>query len=251
MSANKYANLPDIDTAQDIYETEDTFPTRSGAGDSSEDESAAPSRPSANGGRTKGGDSGEGLDSSNLISADEAGKKFRKAERNHRSRSIFAYPPSSPPSPTSSAHPRPLGTRLRTLQAELDSLEAELSDPSNPLLHGDEQGEGAQIDPGELMRGLVDVRGRLDKVKKGREGRGRLVGVILEDGKEAEEFKKEMSRARSKDTRGGKDRGEAKDEDLGELDRRVGELEDLIGSSSVALDEVSDCRCRSHPYCLL
>lgn len=140
---------------------------------------------------------------------------------------------------------------MRTLQAELDSLEAELADPSNPLLHGDENG-GAQIDPGELMRGLVDVRGRLDKVKKAKEGRGRLVGVILNQDKEVGELKRDLSRARSKDaTRSkdvepgeSKDKTEAKDDEedsaaLAELDRRVGELEDLIGSSSVALDEVS------------
>ncbi|THH07761.1 hypothetical protein EW145_g3162 [Phellinidium pouzarii] len=253
MSVNKYANLPDIDTSQDVYETEDSFPTHAGAGDSSEDESAAPTRQPTNGGARAEGVDIEGLDSSSLVSADEAGRKFRKAERKRdlRLRSIYAYPPSSPPSPSSPSHARPLATRMRTLQAELDSLEAELADPSNPLLHGDEHG-GAQIDPGELMRGLVDVRGRLDKVKKAKEGRGRLVGVILNRDKEVEGLKRDLNRARSKDAAQskdvepgeGKDKTEAKDDEednvaLAELDRRVGELEDLIGSSSVALDETS------------
>ncbi|EJD02790.1 uncharacterized protein FOMMEDRAFT_140646 [Fomitiporia mediterranea MF3/22] len=250
MSANKYANLPDIDTSQDVYETEDVFPTRTRAGDSSEDESAGQTRTNGNGARAKA-DPGEGLDSTSLISADEAGKKFRKAERkrDHHPRSIFAYPASSPPSPTSPTHTRPLSTRLRTLQAELDSLEAELSDPSNPLLHGDENGEGAQIDPGELMRGLVDVRGRLEKVKKGREGRGRLVGVLLNaekerQEKEVSEIKREISRARSVDCKAGDGKkvdieDETEKAALAELDRRVGELEELIGSSSIALDEAS------------
>lgn len=165
-----------------------------------------------------------------------------------RSRSIYAYPPPSPTSPTSPTHARPLTTRLRSLQAELDSLEAELADPTNPLLHGDEQGEGAQIDPGELMRGLVDVRGRLEKVKKGREGRGRLVGVLSGDHEkldaEVAQLKNELSRTRSVDAKAGEGKkSDVKEEDeksdLAELDRRVGELENLIGSSSIALDEVS------------
>ncbi|KAL5485118.1 hypothetical protein ACEPAI_7760 [Sanghuangporus weigelae] len=248
-AANKYANLPDIDTSQDVYETEDVFPTRNRPGDFSEDESGGATRQNGNGARGKG-DAGEGLDSSSLIGADEAGKKFRKAERkrDHKPRSIFTYPPSSPPSPTSPTHARPLATRLRSLQAELDSLEAELSDPSNPLLHSTEQEDGAQIDPGELMRGLVDVRGRLEKVKKGREGRGRLVGVLLkpenkQDG-EIVELKRDLSRARSRDAKAGEGKkSEETDEKekatLAELDGRIGELEDLIGSSSIALDEAS------------
>ena len=156
-----------------------------------------------------------------------------------RQRSIYTYPLSSPPSPTSPTHARPLGVRLRALQAELDSLEAELSDPSNPLLHADVNSEGAKIDPGELMKGLVDVRGRLEKVKKGKEGRGRLVGVIMgKDNYDKEEFRREVSEVRKKDARKG--HGEDESLALAELDHRVGELEQLIGSSSIALDEV--CR---------
>ena len=68
------------DTSQDVYETEDVFPTRTRPGDESEDESGGQSRQNGNGARGKG-DANEGLDSSSLISADEAGKKFRKAER--------------------------------------------------------------------------------------------------------------------------------------------------------------------------
>lgn len=127
----------------------------------------------------------------------------------------------------------------------MDSLEAELSDPSNPLLQSDSQGDGSHIDPGELMRGLVDVRGRLEKVKKGKEGRERLVGVVL-GRTETESIKKDQNEPLGKEGKvvEGKTRFEgAKDEEestaLSELDHRVGELEDLIGSSSVALDEVS------------
>lgn len=95
------------------------------------------------------------------------------------------------------------------------------------------------------MRGLVDVRGRLEKVKKGKEGRERLVGVVL-GRTETESIKKDQNEPLGKEGKivEGKTRFEgAKDEEestaLSELDHRVGELEDLIGSSSVALDEVS------------
>ena len=85
------------------------------------------------------------------------------------------------------------------MQAELDSLEAELADPTNPLLQEqeDDQENKTQLDPGELMRGLVDVRGRLEKVKKGREGRGKLVGAILEKEKDVDELKRDLSRAKT------------------------------------------------------
>jgi len=123
-------------------------------------------------------------------------------------------------------------------------LEAELADPTNPLLQSDETGDGAKIDAGILMRGLVDVRGRLENVKKGKEGRGRLVGVLTEG---EENLKMEVTGARPATQNKSKESSEgaastAKDDDeqvvMTELDRRVGELEDLIGSSSIALDEV-------------
>lgn len=154
-----------------------------------------------------------------------------------RSRLIYAYPPSSPPSPSSPTHSQPLSNRLRNLQAELESLEAELADPTNPLLRGDDQGNGNHIDPGELMRGLVDVRGRLEKVKKAREGRGRLVGVVLGADEEGAASKQSGQAAESKQVERDEKELEGKG-NLTELDRRLGELEELIGSSSVALDEV-------------
>lgn len=90
------------------------------------------------------------------------------------------------------------------------------------------------------MRGLVDVRGRLEKVKKTREGRGRLVGVVLAD-KEAEATTAPAPAAEAK-KEGQEGKQTEKDAEakgtLAELDHRLGELEELIGSSSVALDEV-------------
>lgn len=249
------------DTSQDIYETEDVFlTTRQGGGDSSEDESSAP-RQLTIGQRTKGGELVEGVDSSNLISADEAAKKF-KTRRHHgtcchklrafyilecscldqRLRSIYAYPPSSPPSPISGSHGRSLGTRLRSLQTELGALEVELADPSNPLLHEDDENGESKLNTGDLMRGLVEVRGRLERVKKEKEGRGRLVEAILSQESEVQRVKRDVSRARSKAIEGKEKKeskgGEEESANLVELDRRISELEGLIGSSSVALDEV-------------
>ncbi|TDL24177.1 hypothetical protein BD410DRAFT_745489 [Rickenella mellea] len=229
MSANKYSNLPDIDTAQDVYETEDTLNDTRQGGDASDAENALPTRPSVHGLRGKM-DGKEELDMSSL-NADEAGKKFRKAEkrRDHRQRSIYTYPP-SPTSPTSPGQPRSLSTRLRALQAELSSLESELEDPSNPLLNDDH--DDNRIDPGELMRGLVDVRGRLEKVRKNKEGRGRLVEVVLEE-------RKPQVAGDAKPTVVTESVERKVDVDISVMDKRVGELEALVGSSSTILDESS------------
>lgn len=120
------------------------------------------------------------------------------------------------------------------LQSELSSLEAELADPSNPLLNEDHLGD--RIDPGELMRGLVDVRGRLEKVKKGKEGRGRLVEVVL-----GQETKKPLSGETEPplDHETTQPKDELDGTEIAEMDRRVGELEALVGSSSTILDEVN------------
>ncbi|KDQ57732.1 hypothetical protein JAAARDRAFT_47592 [Jaapia argillacea MUCL 33604] len=244
MSANKYANLPDIDTAQDVYETEDVFPSTATKGDDSDDD--LPSRPPP---RVKNGDPNQELDSSNLIAAEEASKRFKKAERKRAQRKIeYTYPP-SPTSPSSPSHPnsnRPLTyrDRLRLLQSELASLETELSDPSNPLLH--KEREEDNVDPGELIRGLVDVRGRLDKINKRKEGRGRLVEVVLgeerddaagDEGEGDGQGGKEEDGGAKADGKAKKEVGEVKS--IAEMDRRVGELEELIGSASTSLDEAS------------
>ena len=85
------------------------------------------------------------------------------------------------------------------------------------------------------MRGVVEVRGRLEKVRKGKESRGKLVETILR-----REGMESVQLLDGKATKDGND-NETKEDDsagLAVLDKRVGELEELIGSSSVALDEV-------------
>ncbi|KAH9945644.1 hypothetical protein B0H21DRAFT_744028 [Amylocystis lapponica] len=251
MSVNKYANLPDIDTAPDVYETEDAVPSaHDNKGDSSDDEVGVVARSHARG-KNGDGPGREELDSSNLIGADEASRKFRKAERkHHRPRIQYTYPPSptsntSPSSSPVSTPAIPLSQRLRLLQTELAALETELADPSNPLLHKEK--ESGHVDPGELIRGMVDVKGRLDKISKVKEGRGKLVSVVLgeeggqygsgEDGKD----KEKIGRGKFEGKNGAADdKTKTPDvKDIAEMDRRVGELEKVVGSSSTALDELS------------
>lgn len=173
---------------------------------------------------------------------------FDHASSQERIRALYAYPPSpetptSPLDPTSSGRPVPLSQRLRTLQTELSALEAELADPTNPLLH--KEREEDNVDPGELIRGLVDVRGRLDKIRKGKEGKGRLVGVVLGDdnsdviGDQEEEEEREKGKATGKEDKEG---GKVEVKSIVDMDKRVGQLEKLVGSSNVMLDEV---RCRT------
>ncbi|KAJ8091766.1 hypothetical protein PM082_021001 [Marasmius tenuissimus] len=247
MSVHKYANLPDIDTAPDVYETEDVAPSSQTHKDSSDDEGIAPTRrgktANANG-NGNGNGNGEELDSSHVMGAEEATRKFRRAEkRRERSRAAYIYPPS----PTSSDDDDEAGGggggnkqlslshRLKVLQAEMQSLEAELADPANPLLQ-DEKDEG--VDPGELIRGLVDVRRRLGRVRKEREGRGRLVGVVLglqKDGNVDEED----GESEPVLTEENENEKEPPVKNLAEMDRRVGVLEKMIGSTAAPLDETN------------
>ena len=134
---------------------------------------------------------------------------------------------------------------MRLLQAEVAALEIELSDPTNPLLR---QEESSNADPGELIRGMVDVKRRIEKIKKEREGRGKLVSVVLGDTTDMEDD--DVVKVSAEDNEEGKNEDAKKPEaaqpkskepqarDIAEMDRRVGELEKLVGSSNAALDEV-------------
>lgn len=127
-----------------------------------------------------------------------------------------------------------MSQRLRLLNVELTALETELSDPTNPLIQ--KEREEDNIDPGELIKDLVVVRGRLDKIRKGHEGRARLIGTILEndrhesDSEDEDDSDSEDEESKNPET--------SKMRALIEIDKRVGELEKMIGSSNAALDEV-------------
>lgn len=155
--------------------------------------------------------------------------------------SRFTYPPSPTSSQSRSPSPnrRPLPTRLRSLQAELAALEGEVADPSNPAL----KVEG--VDAGEMIRGLVDVRRRLEKVRMGREGRGRLVGVVLGDGgREGSDEDEEQTHNIIDKTKESKTDVVPEVRGVAEMDKRVGELEKIVGSVSATLDEVCNFRCQ-------
>jgi nuclear migration protein JNM1 len=125
---------------------------------------------------------------------------------------------------------------LRSLQTELSALEDELADPSNPLIQREREEEN--VDPGELIRGLVDVRSRLDKIRKVKEGRARLVGAVLEGGslpKDQGNKKLEEDKAADIDD---KLNLNPEMQTMVSIDRRVRELETIIGSSNMSLDEV-------------
>lgn len=154
---------------------------------------------------------------------------------------MYTYPdsddPSSPVDATGEPKPLPLSQRLRTLQAELASLENELSDPSNPLL--EKEREESNVDPGELLRGLVDVRSRLDKIVKEKEGRARLVGNILhEDQQPPKERGNTQGSEQPQDKEAKPEPAKSVVQNLVDVDRRVEELEKLVGSSNTGLDDV-------------
>ncbi|PBK73796.1 hypothetical protein ARMSODRAFT_952867 [Armillaria solidipes] len=213
MNSAKYANLPDIDTAPDVYETEDVPPLEQGnKGDGSDEERERPRKHGEVG-------NGEELDSSSLIAMDTASLRFRKAEQ-RRERLRTTYEDDDEPAKLTLSH------RLQALQIELGALEAEMADPTNPQV-------SKEKDPGELIRGIVDVRDRLEYIRKGKEGRGRLVGVVLEDHglKEIQDKNTDIDERDASEKR----------PSLGlvEMDERVGQLEKLVGSSTTALDELS------------
>jgi len=110
-------------------------------------------------------------------------------------------------------------------------LEAEFSDPANPLLQ--KEREEDNVDPGELIKDLVVVRSRLDKIRKGREGRARLIGTVLDGNRPEPED--EVSDSDIEDSNSPE---ASKMRNLIDLDKRVEVLEMLIGSSNAALDEV-------------
>lgn len=198
-----------------------------------------------------GGVSNEDVDTASFMDPSEASAVFRRAEKRtgqlltvpvcyiyrprhaERSRTLYTYPPS----PTSDSEPSrqvPLSQRIQLMKAELAALEAEASDPANPQLNAED------TDAGQMIRDLVGVRGRLEKLSSRKEGRERLIELITmaqASGTLAPSPGTDLS-----GTAAGAQALPASDETavLAEIDKRVGELEKLVGSSSAALDEVSE-----------
>jgi nuclear migration protein JNM1 len=118
-----------------------------------------------------------------------------------------------------------LSRRLSDLRAQVATLEAELNDPLNPELQAED------INAGELMRSLIEVRMRLEKIGNRKEGRGRLVDIVTSEARSPQA----MSPVISSVQKGPQGRDSAQ---LELLDRRVRELENLVGSSATTLDDV-------------
>ncbi|KAG8819821.1 hypothetical protein FRC17_010326, partial [Serendipita sp. 399] len=196
MSAAKYANLPDIDTAQDVYETEDVEPTSQVKVDASSDDDGKAKPPVET-------TNPEELDSTSLLSAKEAHKQFRKAEK-RRARMVYSYPPGSDDSSDSDSTPATLRSRskqsnqferLLALKQELALLEAELEPnldhraQSNATDGSSQQPQAKKRtpaprsnDPAELLKGIQDVRSRLERVEGTKEGRDRLLEAVVTGG---------------------------------------------------------------------
>ncbi|KAG9120110.1 hypothetical protein FRC07_004545 [Ceratobasidium sp. 392] len=223
MSAAKYANLPDIDLeGHDVYETPDVV-TPPNEVDSDEENEARP----------KGGEPSQGdeLDDGPLPPTEDSGRFFRHAERRaRRQRVLYSYPsstPSSSRSPSPSKSELPLSERIAAMKRDLIVLEAEAARGTM----------GESDEPTELMRELSDVRGRLAGVS----GRARLVQALV-NGHNGKSVPAEVVShdAEPKSAGGAGVVVGASGVGVGvvDMDKRIAQLEKLVGSSGTLLDEV-------------
>ncbi|KIY65924.1 hypothetical protein CYLTODRAFT_491918 [Cylindrobasidium torrendii FP15055 ss-10] len=205
-AAAKYANLPDIDTAPDVYESEDPAPVPLTTTHGEE----PPTRKNAN-----GNDNTDELDTREGPTQDAAREKFRKAERRaERMRTMFEGEGGY----DGDGRKMSVGMRLKALQAELSALEADAA-----------VGQEDDGDAGELIRGLVDVRSRLSALRR---GRGSLVAKLTND---VDGQVESSSPAPGPSTPASTD---AKTGLVG-IDERVAQLERVVGSSTASLDELT------------
>lgn len=164
-----------------------------------------------------------------------------------RARIQYTYPPS----PTSSAsgrdspaqhwHPIPrlsLSQRIANLKAEVDAIEAELA-----LKDGEEVHDG-QPNAAEFIRELADVKTRLSKADSNKKegGRGKLINAVLRGGAgQSDKTKLDVTDSFQADEME-TDPTTADKLDMvkftADIDRRLGTLEKVLGSSTTPLDEV-------------
>ncbi|KAH7335935.1 Dynamitin-domain-containing protein [Rhizoctonia solani] len=218
MSAAKYANLPDIDLeGHDVYETPDVVPSPTEV--ESDDENDTRLR--GNIARRPGQDE---LDNEPLPTTDASGRFFRHAERRaRRQRELYSYPDSSyssSRSPSPSRSNLPLAQRIDLMKHELAQLEAEASEIDR------------KDEPTELIRELSDMRGRLTGIGS----RTRLINAMA-NSKHKEKAKPE-SDAPMKNV-GHQPEIARAEGGVVDMDRRIAQLEKLIGASGTSLDESS------------
>lgn len=192
----------------------------------------------------------------------------------HRPRIQYTYPPSptssgrSSPELTASYH-RPskwgssgltLAERLTNLKAELAALESELGeaqkaespaaaeDDDEPVLVESEKTKKAErthghVDSGDLIKEMVDVKARLEninKLKETRTGREKLVSAVIQGVGERTSTgtQQEGDAALEKEVKEEHSSMQMEVKDIAEMDRRLGELERAVGSTTTAADEV-------------
>lgn len=86
------------------------------------------------------------------------------------------------------------------------------------------------------------MKGRLDKISKLKEGRGKLVSTVMGEGEvakgEEEEKAEDKQEEKADEEKGKQEEAKGETRDMAQMDHRLGELEKIIGSSSTTLDEV-------------
>jgi nuclear migration protein JNM1 len=111
-------------------------------------------------------------------------------------------------------------------------LELEISQASV-----DNDDENASDAHDELLQGLVDVRGRLERLGKGKskaDARTKLVETIATSNPTSTDTPITDGDVASSSFIPSSSKGTS----VADMDRRVGQLEELVGSSSASLDEV-------------
>ena len=161
-----------------------------------------------------------------------------------RARIHYTYPSSptssgserdSPARHWTSSQKLSFSQRLQVIKREVEALEQEIHAQDES-----QEAHEAQTNPAELIRELVDVKARLNKVGTAAvkdSGRSKLVNAVLTDGVGELEVKTEPKEVVAEEKK-----VEVKEGDMitftAEIDRRLGALEKAIGSSTTTLDEV-------------
>ena len=99
-------------------------------------------------------------------------------------------------------------------------------------------------EPGELIKEVVDVKARLEKINKlkdAKTGREKLVSAVLQGVGERSgsgTAQEEDTEVAEKEVKGEAKTTRMEVRDIAEMDRRLGELERAVGSTSTTADEV-------------
>ncbi|CDZ97190.1 Dynamitin [Phaffia rhodozyma] len=261
--SSKYADLPDIDTAPDVYETEDVPPERIQYAEDSDDDIINPTSARAIQ-KAKDAQDREYPDESPLPDFNLAGAKFGALAA--KTYSLYPTPVQTCRNPTLAGPSLPSGlehsallpiddepprARLRRLRFEMSELEEQLTAESSILTNGDDRSseDKKENNVKDMLRELKGLVGGLNKLDadgarlavdqngKSWEDRIRVLGQNLENARglsdstpASQEAKKSSETVRSISE-------EEKSRKVGEIDRRLAELESAIGVGRTGLDD--------------